>query len=240
MDLKTYERLTGIECGSNDKFMQAQLRRSQSMLETMLGFTLSPDLANTNIYNELGKTSRDCFCPSSVQNDDDLEPADEVIGAYRLFDYNPDDVFHAIDPFKVIHKAKLVYVRTGGGTDGITIRTFDNDQIRSHFGVGNFAKYIEHCKNCFCSCQCDTNCVQLAVDADWLWGENDQIPDDLLYVLADMVTYYSDQKRDIKSESITTHSYTKFDKIAPETEPSNMAVIKKYAGAHGSAVVMPV
>ncbi len=238
MNLCDYETLTGTTVAeSAKKLTLAQIRRTTSMLETMLGYTLSPDLAKTNIYKELGKTTRDCFCPQSF-DEDDLLPADTVTGSYRLFDYNPNDVFHLIDPYKTVYKAKLVYTKTGSGDTGITIRTFDDDQIRVHTNNEGFGKYLEHCKECLC--RCEDNCVQLAVDADWLWGEDDELPVDLQYVLADMVTYYSDSKRNIRSESITTHSYTKFDNVAPEMEPTNIAIIKKYAGQRGSVMVMPV
>lgn len=235
MDLSAYKQLSGVTVSAaRSQFVAAQINRCKAMLETMLGYTLSPESVTKNLYNELGKASRECACPDV--DIEDLQDPDEVVGAYRLYEYNVLDEFFHIDPFKTINKVKLVYVKPNG--DGITLKTFDDDEIRSDIGRDGIGKYLEHCRHCLCVCEC-TNCVQLAVDADWFWGENDNIPDDLLYVLADMVTWYSNPRKDIKSESITTHSYTKFDQVAPEKEPSNMAVIQKYAGPYGTVTITP-
>jgi len=241
VELSTYEQLTGLKVSSaRNAIVTAAINRSQAILETMLGFTLDPEKVETNLYNELGKSRSECSCPSV--NTDNLDDADEVVGSYRLFMYDPNDKYFHVDPFVKLHKVKLVWVRPGDSEDnpqGVTIKTFDADDIRVELGHAGWAKYIEHCLDCLCVCDCK-NCVQLAVDADWAWDDSENIPQDLLYLWADMVTYYSNPKKDIKSESITTHSYTKFDNTAPQDEPHNLAVIRKYAGQHGSAVVMPV
>lgn len=240
MDLSKYQELTGVTVTSaKSGLVQAQINRTQAMLETMLGFPLNPDNVLTNLYNELGKSQDDCACPSAaIEDEANLDDPDEVVGAYRLFSFNTLDQFLHIDPFSRINKVKLVYVKPGAGDNGITLRTFDDDRVRVNIGRDGIGKYLELCRDCFCECSC-SDCVQLAVDADWLWSEDDGLPLDLLYVWADMVTWYTNPKKDIKSESITTHSYTKFDRVTPETEPQNLAVIKKYAGPHGSATVMP-
>ncbi len=236
MDLAKYEELTGITVSeSEEAAYQAQIRRTQRMLETMLGFTLDPSKTNTNFYNEVGKTSTNCFCPDVSTSD--LLPPDPVIGAYRLYRYNKLDKYFFVDPFTNVHAVKLVFIKEGSDGTDVTIKTFDSDDIRLQIGRDGIGKYIQHCETCLCVCECET-CVQLAVDADWLF--QDEIPDDLLYVWADMITYQVDCKKDIKSESITGHSYTKFDQVLPETEPQNLAVIKKYAGPYGSVSVMPL
>lgn len=239
MDLSKYQELTGITVSaSKQTYMTAQINRATAMLETMLGFTLNPDNVTQNLYNEVGKSRDDCACPNVEIEEDRLDEPDEVVTAYRLFPYNSLDQFLSVDPFTRIHKVKLVYVKPGTGNNGITLKTFEDDQIRVNYGRDGIGKYLELCRTCWCQCNCE-GCVQLAVDADWVWPEGSDIPVDLLYVLADMVTHYSDQKRNIKSESITTHSYSKFENTAPETEPNNLAVIKRYAGPHGSVTVMP-
>ena len=239
MDLSRYEQLTGKKVSSGRaSIVQAQINRCQSMLETMLGFTLNPELASTNLYNELGKTSDDCACPSVAINEENLADPDTVQGGYRLFPYNNLDKFLHVDPYSKVYKVKLVYVRAGGANEGITLKEFDTDQVRQQIGRDGIGKYLEVCRNCWCECDCD-GCVQLAVDAEWLWTTPEEIPDELFYVLCDMVDYYSDAKRNIKSESITTHSYTKFDNTPPQSLPDNLAVIKKYAGPNGTATVMP-
>lgn len=236
MDLSKYQELSGVSVSSaKSGFYTAQINRCLSMLETMLGFTLTAAEANTNLYNELGKTQTECSC-SSVSTEDLLDP-DLVVGSYRLYRFNRDDLFLFTDPFKAVNQVKLVVRKPA--TDGfITVRTFDPDMLRVNLGRDGIGKYIERCIDCVCVCDCD-DCVQLAVDADWIWGTEDTLPDDLLYVLVDMVTHYTDAKRNIKSESITTHSYSKFDNTAPELLPTNLAVIKKYAGPNGSVTVRP-
>lgn len=236
MNLEKYEELTGITVPeSEEAAYEAQIRRTQRMLETMLGFTLDPSKTNTNFYNELGKSKSDCFCPDVDTSN--LLPPDPVIGAYRLFRYNKHDRYFFVDPFTNIHSVKLVFIKEGSVDTDITIKTFDEDEIRAQIGRDGIGKYIQHCETCLCSCECN-DCVQLAVDADWLF--QDDIPEDLLYVWADMITYQVDCKKDIKSEAITGHSYTKFDRVAPETEPQNLAVIKRYAGPYGSVMVLPL
>lgn len=241
MDFSTYQQLSGVTVASGQTaFVQAQIDRTQAMLETMLGFTLNPENVTTNLYNELGKTQSECSCPNvdtEVLNDPDV-----VVGSYRLYKYNELDRYFHVDPFSVLNKVKLVYIRPGDSTDnpqGVTIKTMDVDDIRVEYGREGWAKYIERCRDCLCYCDCK-ECVQVAVDADWLWTSIDDIPKDLLYVWTDMITYYSDPKRNIKSESITTHSYTKSEVKLPELEPHNLSVIKKYAGQYGSVVAMPL
>jgi hypothetical protein len=73
----------------------------------------------------------------------------------------------------------------------------------------------------------------LAVDATWVW-ESGEIPNDLLDVWTEMVTYYSDKNRDLKSQTLGSHSYTRFDKESPQESAENKAILEKYVGSHGS------
>jgi len=222
MDLTTYQTLTGITVpASQVAVVTAQLNRVQAILETMLGYTLSSELKLLNLYTELGISPVECSC--SNVDIDDLLPADPVEYAYRQYRYNPKDKYLFVDPFTEIHKVKLV-------KDGVTIRVLAADEYRVQYGRDKIAKYIEVCDECFCTCECDS-CVQLAVDANWVF---DPIPDNLLYVWAEMVTYYADCKSDVKSESIGSHSYTKFDNTPAELQPQNLAVIRLYSGPYGS------
>ena len=227
MTLDQYQTLTGITVpASQVAVVTAQLNRVQAILETMLGYTLDPDDVLTNLYSELGISPNECSC-SSVDVDN-LNPADPVEYAYRLYRYNHKDKYLFVDPFTAINKVKLV-------KDGVTIKVLDDDEYRVQYGKDGIAKYIEVCDDCFCVCDCK-DCIQLAVDADWVW---ETVPDDLLYVWADMITYYADCKQDIKSESIGAHSYTKFDNTPPETTPANYAVLQRYAGPYGSVIKTP-
>lgn len=238
MNLAEYQTLTGITVSSaNTAKVTAAIARTQSVLETLLGFTLDPTKVTENLYSELGKTSQECFCPSV--NLENLNDPDPVVGAYRLFRYNDLDQYFHIDPFTKVHKVKLVYVKEGDTPNGVTLKTFDVDSIRAHYGQDGLAKYLEYCRDCLCTCDC-TDCVQLAVDADWLWADASEIPADLNYVWADMITWYADPKnRNIRSESIDTHSYTRADNKPPQLYDENLAVIKRYAGPYGSVSAMP-
>ena len=237
MDLAKYQELTGISVPTSQvTLVTAQIKRTGRMLETMLGFTLDPSKTQENLYNELGKTLLPCSC-LRVDNEE-LAPPDDVVGAYRLFDYNDLDQFFWVDPFTTIHSVKLVRIKQGTGPEGVTIKTFSDNEIRIQQNRGEFKKYIEHCMECMCYCVC-TDCVQLAVDADWLWTEDDPIPDDLLDVWSDMTTFYSDQKNNIEQEKIDTHLYKKFERLVPELQPYNLNILKKYSGPNGSVSVMP-
>lgn len=171
---------------------------------------------------ELGKTTDECGC--SNIDEDNLQDPDAVVYAYRTYLYNEKDRYLFTDPFTAVHKVKLV-------KDGVTVKTFTTDEYTVSYGQDGLAKFIDvNCRDCLCVCNCKS-CVQLAVDATWAF---ETIPTDLLYVQADMVTYYADCKTDVKSETLGTHSYTKFDRREPEYLDHNLAVIKKYAGPYGS------
>jgi hypothetical protein len=251
MDLSIYEALTGMTVEADQEtFVKAQIKRTQKILESLLGFTLDP-LKNTNLYNEIGKTSLECSCPetnSELLESGNLLPPDPVIGAYRLYTYNPNDKYFHIDPFTQVFQVKLVW-------NGITVKTFDDDDYLPIFKNG-WGKFIENCQCNICDCCKCTDCIQLAVDADWLFNCDDSsvgdssvgdssvgscIDDELLYIWADMITYYLDCKKDVKSELVLGHSYTKYDKVLPQDLDYNLAVLRKYAGPFGSLtkVIVP-
>jgi hypothetical protein len=235
MTLGEYETITGttVPAGDVDR-VTAQIARTQRILETMLGYTLDSTLVDENQYDEIGKTATDCPCPDV--DIEDLDPADAVVGSYRLYSYNRHDSFLAIDPATAIYAVKLV-------KDGITFKTLDTDEYRANLKHG-FIKYLQRCEECnWCTCTTECYCVQLAVDGTWLWGEDDTIPSDLLDVWASFVTYYSDAKKDIQSERLGSHSYSKFYDNSknqpmplgkPEIDQYNLSVLTKYAGPLGS------
>lgn len=222
MDLATYQTLTGIVVPSQRQaIVTAMITRTRRILEDMLGFTLDPTIAHANEYTESGKTQSDCPCPEVAPT---LDPADAVVTAYRLFKYYPGDKYISIDPATTINAVKLV-----NGT--ITYKTLETSEYRVQVDRG-ITKYLEQIR-CWISCT-DCEYVQLAVDADWLWNDENNIPTDLKYVWADMVTYYSDPKKDVRSETLGPHSYSKYDRESPEYQAQNISIIKRYAGPHGS------
>ncbi len=232
MTIEKYQELSGITLPqSRIAAVTAQIRRTRNMLETMLGYSLKKEIEN--FYEEKGKATNEFSLCGFIRdiNEATLDAPDEVIGSYRLFDYNAKDVNFKVDPFTQVHAVKLVFVKIGDEPNGITHKTFDDDLVRVH-KTGKISKYIERCRECFCSCQCKNACVQLAVDADWL--NEDCLPEDLLYVWVDMVTYYGNCKVDIKRETLGTHTYEKFDRKPAEEVTGNLAVLKRYAGPNGS------
>lgn len=229
MDLKKYEELTGIVIPPNrQSYYTAQIKRVQVKLETLLGFTLTPK----HIYTELGKSQVECVCPDIPQTES-LLPPDEVKGVIRVFPYNYKDKFLSIDPFRDVYNVKLGKVLDD--KTFITYKTFEHftEQYMSQ-GIG---KYIEKCQTCFCDCECK-DCIQLIVDAKWVALPD--LPDDLMYLWADMVTYYADPTKDIKSESVDGHSWSKGDITSPEDAKEAILLLQRYAGPYGSVTRMPV
>lgn len=217
MDLSTYEEITGrTVADSKRNIVSAQIERTRTILESMLGYTLDPDLVDLNLYNGVDE--------------------DDVVGAYRLFPYSPS--YLNVDPFSAVHAVKLVQ------GDEI-IDTLDTSSYAvSYFGRGlsKQLKVVGLTRSGILWYQwpslltrdiLPSEELQLAVDADWLWTETDELPQDLLSVWADMVTYHSDSKSNIKSQTVLAHSYTKFEKVLPEEEPRNVAILERYAGPHG-------
>jgi hypothetical protein len=229
MTIEKYQQLTGITVPQSQiPEVKAQITRVRIMLETALGYSLNKQAAYTNYYFEKGKSDRDCFF--GTPEDESLNDPDEVVTAYRLYPYNKNDKYFTVDPFTTLNAVKLVYVREGATPNGITIRTFEQDEVRVIQQKG-INKYIQRCESCFCLCECD-DCVMLAVDAEWLF--EDCLPEDLLYIWADGVTYQTDCKRDIKRETLGTHTYEKFDRGNPLESSTTITILKKYAGLNGS------
>lgn len=236
MDISKYQELTGTTVPTTEvSLVKAQIKRTRTILEAMLGYPLTKTKAQENHYDEVGKSQDEC---GGYDVDDALNEADSLVGAYRLYPYNPDDEFFMVDPFTTLYKVKLVYVRAGEEPNGVTIRTLTSEQIRVQKGQGGISKYIARCEECFCVCECQ-DCVQVAVEADWAFESC--LPEDLLYVWADMIGYYTDCKKDIKSETLGSHSYSKFNQVIPEQQDVSIAIIKKYAGPNGTvSPVVPV
>ena len=70
--------------------------------------------------------------------------------------------------------------------------------------------------------------------------DDDQLPDDLLSVWADLVTWLSDKTRNIKSENRGTRSYTKAESKSPLEDQANRSILESYAGPRGTAGRLPV
>lgn len=234
MDVKTYEELTGKKIPENKvDYFQAQINRVQSKLENLLGYTLAPE----HIYTELGKTQQECVCPDSPQTSD-LLPADAVRGIVKIFPYNWKDQYLLTDPFYHVFNVKLG--RVVDNYQFITLKTFDNfTPVMMNSGIG---KSVEKCSTCFCECECK-DCVQLIVDGDWVdfSDKGPSVPNDLLYLLCDMVDWYTDDSRFYQSESVTGHSWSRgSNNLAPEQEADAKILLARYTGPFGQVNRIPV
>lgn len=224
MSPEEYSNLTGIDVPSRrENIVTAQIERCRAMLEDLLGFTLDPDKVQENLYNELGKTTTELSCPS-VDISNLLDP-DAVEGAYRVYPFDERLPYLPVDPYVAVYKVKLVH-------GDITVYTFETDEYSTQAGRDGMSKYIQlhTTRRLSDTCGCGVR-WQLAVDADWNW--EDSAPADLQYVWADMVTYYANPKREVKSESTGAHSYSQ-SLTVPQERRENLAVIKRYAGPYGS------
>lgn len=231
MNLEKYQQLTGIIIPEEKRvYYEALLKRVRAKLETLLGYTLEPQ----NLYIELGKTKMECICPDIPQSSD-LLPPDAVRGTLKVFPYNSKDKFLHTDPFYEVYNVKLGKVLDNGQI--ITYKTFEN--FTALYMQNKIGNHIEKCETCFCNCDCK-DCVQLIVDADWVdFTEDEPLPDDLLYLWCDMVDFYGDQYRNIKSESVDGHSWSKGEIKAPEEEKTALLLLRRYAGPFGSIIRMP-
>lgn len=236
MDVEKYIELTGkIIPESQRTYFQAQINKAIIKLEALLGYTLTP----TDIYKEIGQTQIECGCPYIPQSNEELLPPDELEGIWKVFPYNSKDKMLRTDPFVDAYGVKLVQVK---GIDGekhgfVSFKTFE--QFNEYFVQNGIGTHIEKCQSCYCDCDCE-DCVQLAVNARWVDFLAEDAPKDLLYLICDMVDFYSDDSRDIKSESVDGHSWSKGDIIAPETTEDATLLLTKLAGPFGSIVRMPV
>ena len=216
MNLDEYEELTGKRVADNQRaVITAHLDRAQILLEEALGFPLDPEVASENLYTEEG------------------------VGAYRLYPYNNLDKFWHVDPFTAVHGVKLIKI------DEVT--DLEVDEFRAPVGRGGWGKYIERIypgRYWDFNRTCNTAGWQIAVDADWLGAgtedDGELIPIELKLVIADLATHYGDANRNIRSESLGTRSYSKFEPKAPLEDSATKAVLGRYAGPHGTAGRMPV
>ncbi len=249
MNVEKYQELTGESVPADDQArIESVIRRTQSKLESLLGFSLR----SKNLYTEKGKVQFEGFLPLEIV-DEDLLPADEEQGRYKLFPFNDKDEYLHTDPFKNIWHVKLVMPLQEG--EFVTIVDLDN--VIAQYGRDNIGKYIARHYEWFTwawyltwryswKSNVETG-LMLAVDADWI----DCYPDDLMYLWADMVTYYSNPNYsllgNIKSESVDGHSWSvgsagggKGGDTPPELNPMNRQILSRYAGPYGSIARNPV
>jgi len=247
VDLTKFTELTGIQvpAGQEAKYT-AVIRRTKSVLESMLGYSLKPK----NLYTEKGKVQYEGFIP--MEDFNFLLPPDEEEGTYKLFPYKESDRYFHIDPYNNVYKAKLV-VPTN---DNEFVTILDLDNVVANKNAGGIGKFIERYWQWFTWQWYDSwklryyaiseQGLMLAVEADWL----NCYPDDLMYVWADMVMYYTDPNYsilgNIATESIEGHSWSRVNRasatgaLAPEYQAENVQILQRYTGPFGTIARNPV
>lgn len=248
MDLAKYTELTGTTVAEADKVRyNATIRRANALLESALGYSLS---SSKNLdKEELGKVQFQGSYPYYPYSLATLLPADEVEGSYRLFPYNDKDIYLKTDPARNVYHVKLV--QAVNDDEFVTIWDLNDFTSKNTRKFGKFiqketgwfnwdwyGRFVEQLRN--------GNGLLVAVDADWLNCNN--MPSDLAYLWADMVTYYSSDSfsvsGNLKSESVNGHSYSfnnagggKGVDLSPEQSDAGFKTLSLYAGPNGFAAM---
>lgn len=244
MTIADYQTLTGTVVPEADVTrMKAVIRRSESRLASLLGYSLSKQ----KTWTELGKVQYDGLTPFPslpVSDDvlDNLSAADDQTGDIQLFNFDELDTHIKINPAKEVYRAKVVL--PVNEDEFITI--YDLDEGMPYLNGAGLITAITRYYSWFTwtwwnsLLWTDRSNLMLAVDAEYInVCDIDRYPD-LAYLLADMVTYYADPNYSlmgvIRSESIDSHSYSRAstgttpDSAAPEGQASSRQIIERYAG----------
>lgn len=241
MDQSTFTNLTGITLSSSQSTrFDSVAELAGDRLEEMLGWPLDPSNWDDQ-YLEIGKTKDEWWDCLSIDTSN-LDAPDAVIGATRLYTWNPAEAYLFIDPAVKIHAVKLV-------RNGVTYRTFEPSKysLRMMNGRETYGKYLQFGHELHAwilelwprpqiatllasQRRADGDRVQVAIDADWAF---DELPATLNEVWAEFINYKLDLKRDVKSESFTSHSYSR--NAHPDPAVVYAASIAKYVGPKGTA-----
>lgn len=244
MTIADYQNLTGMTVLDEDVTrINAVIRRSETRLETLLGYSLSKQKK----WTELGKVQYDGLVPFPslpVSDDvlDNLSIPDEQTGDIQLFSFDERDKHLRINPAKEVYRAKIVLPINSD--EFITICDLEN--LTPYLNSASLVVALTRYYGWFTWAWWNSllwpmkNSLMLAVDADYVNVCDANKYPDLAYLLADMVTYYSDPNYslvgNIRSESIDSHSYSRAstgkdpDSAAPEGQYSSKLIIEKYAG----------
>ncbi len=245
MTIAEYQTLTGKTVSAEDTArITAIIRRSESKLETLLGYSLSKQ----KTWTELGRVQYDGLVPfPSLPIGDDvidsLLPSDDQNGDIQLFNFNTLDKHLRINPAKEIYKAKIVL--PVNSDEFITV--YELDYATPYLNQAGLVTAISRYSTWFTwgwwnsLTFTDKSTLMLAVDGKYINVCDANSYSDLAYLLTDMVDYYSDPAfsllGNIHSESIDSHSYSRKPPLlstpegsAPEAQLSAKRIIEKYAG----------
>jgi len=244
MDQSTFYGLTGIPLTPQQQAIFGSIAQmAGEQLSEALGWPLNPQDWD-NQYTELGKLPE----PESWDFDwdwdidlDNLDPPDEVVGQLRQYRWDEDDRYLSIDPAVKINAVKLAW-------NNVTVLTLNPQHYRFQWvnGPQGYGKYIEKRPWTLLTkwllflwapmpelmFGMEHQFVQLVVDADW--GFANGLPIMLQRAWAEQIAYELDLKRDIKSETMLGHSYSKDARVAPVVKYAS--TLQKYAGPNSTAI----
>lgn len=265
LDIQTFEDITGLVLEDEDQIRMFD--RANSRASRLLIKYLGWDPNYKEIYEEAGISNNPGTCPTEEQLrlwQEDPEqynyfsPADPVEGRLKLFPYYPEDANYFIDPAIAVHSVKLVKILSGDRQQFVTVRKLSPDDWNQKTNI-NFVmqhspliRWIEICKSFAdlpCTCDSSNVCYMLAIDADWVR----QLPEDLLYLLADLIILYMQNQPSltrentyaIKSESVDGHSVT-YDTSTVDVNSRNteeevlepyQAMMQSYIGPYSTLYV---
>jgi len=244
MTIVEYQALTGTTISVADTpRVTAAIRKAEVKLGGLLGYSLSKQKK----WTELGKVQYDGLTPfPSLPVSDEviasLSASDDQTGDIQLFNFDSLNTHIRINPAKEVYRAKIVLPINSD--EFITIYKLDNatPYLNSTGLVSAITRYTSWFTWTWWNSLLwsDRQNLMLAVDADFVNVCDANKYPDLAYLLADMVTYYSDPNYsimgNIRSESIDSHSYSRAstgntpDNAAPEGQSSSRMIIEKYAG----------
>jgi hypothetical protein len=244
MTIAEYQELTGITVSTaNTTRVTAAIRKAEVKLGTLLGYSLSKQKK----WTELGKVQYSGLTPlPSLPVSDEaianLSASDDQTGDIQLFNLDSLDTHIRINPAKEVYRAKIVL--PVNRDEFITI--YDLDGATPYLNSTSLVTAITRGASWFSWSWWNSlpwtsrKTLMLAVDADYVNVCDANKYPDLAYLLADMVTYYSDPDYsimgNIRQESIDSHSYSRAstgktpDTAAPEGQASSRMIIERYAG----------
>lgn len=223
MNLELYQELIGtIIPQAQVARVTAVINRVNALAEGLLGF----DPTGPSTFTERGKSNG---LPIDLDN---LLPADldeSGDGEYVSIPYRYKDIFFRLAPASAVHAVKFGVPISND--EFVTVGEMKTFYLKAN---GKMISAIEKPLGIYWSdvvqtyfTEPDMN-VQLFVQGTWLAGEN--LPVDLQYALVEMVDYYKSPNvsaaGNIKSESISGHSYSRSDAKAPETTTASMTFTK--------------
>lgn len=241
MTIGEYQNLTGTTVSDADTArMKAIIRRSETRLETLLGYSLTKQKQ----WTERGKVQYSDYSlfPSLPLGSATLLDADTPTGDIQLFSFDTLDTHLRINPAKEIYKVKLVLPVS----EDEFITVYELDHVTPYLNAAGLVTAVTRYSTWFTwgwwnsLLWSDRRNLMLAVDGDFVNVCDANRYPDLAYLLADMVTYYADPNYsvmgNIRSETQDSYSYSRAstgstpDSAAPEGQMTAKRIIEKYAG----------